>query len=94
MDSTDPVYPAPPAQSEPDPSSIAYARITLASSIVGPVKVLGYFAALDFLPTRFLIEQRRDSWYVQLEAPSGPRTDRILNKVSVLPTVIDCKISR
>ena len=94
MNSPDPVYPAPPAQPEPDPSSITLARITFDSSVVGPVKALGYFAALDFLPTRFLIEQRDDSFYVQLEAPSGPRTDRILNKVSVLPTVIDCRISR
>ena len=93
MNSPDPVYPTPQTQPEPDPSSVTQARITLGPSVAGPVKVLGFFAALDFLPTRFSVEQDEDLWCVQLEAPSGTSTDRILNKVSVLPTVITCEIS-
>ena len=93
MNSPDPVYPTPQTQPEPDPSSVTRARIIFDSSVVGPVKALGFFAALDFLPTRFSIEQDEDLWCVQLEAPSGPSTDRILNKVSVLPTVVTCEIS-
>lgn len=70
--------------------------IRFGKDVNGPVRCLGYFAALDLLPDRFEIGSTPCGWDIVIDTGDSfaPAVlDRILARVSSISTFIDLKIA-
>ena len=85
------VYTDPPAPRLEEERCFIRLELIFDGAVFGPVKTLQYFAALNILPSSYLLECKNENVVVTLLTSSTPSTDRLIEKIRVLPTLLNFK---